>query len=308
MGIEIVNNKSKIVDNFIEKQHEEAIKIVGDNKSTRSTPEIWRNFVISCGSNGILCLGSQCEPDIRGNVIMHNRKAGIKLTENAIAHIGGTSKVDIKFIPSVNRQASNNTFQTAKVAAIKNLCSSFDSDQAKEMVNISLNSNIETLAGAGNQKMNVKSFPNPNVISQNFNQGILIVEGSSAKIVANKIDSNIKANIALGGQKSGKTKIKYNYIENSKSEGIFIIEGEERFIIEDNQIVGNNDGVVFVDSKGLVVNNNIKANQRSGILTAGETFVIIDSNFIEENLAAGILIKDPSLPEMRRNEICKNFF
>jgi len=42
------------------------------------------------------------------------------------------------------------------------------------------------------------------------------VEGSSAKIIANKIDGNIKANIALGGQESGKTRIKYNYIENSK--------------------------------------------------------------------------------------------
>jgi len=134
------------------------------------------------------------------------------------------------------------------------------------------------------------------------------VEGSSAKIIANKIDNNIKANIAFGGVNSGKTIIKYNYIENSKSEGIFVIEGEERLLIEDNQIVCNNDGIVLVDSKGLVLNNNIKANQRSGILTAEKTTVIVDSNFIEENLAAGILIKDPSMPELRRNEICKNFF
>ena len=134
------------------------------------------------------------------------------------------------------------------------------------------------------------------------------MEGSSAKIIANKIDNNIKANIAFGGVNSGKTIIKYNYIENSKSEGIFVIEGEERLLIEDNQIVCNNDGIVLVDSKGLVLNNNIKANQRSGILTAEKTTVIVDSNFIEENLAAGILIKDPSMPELRRNEICKNFF
>jgi len=80
----------------------------------------------------------------------------------------------------------------------------------------------------------VKSFPNPNVISSNFSQGIIIVEGSSAKIISNQIDSNIKANIALGGKDSGKTRIKYNYIENSKSEGIFVMEGEERLLIEDN--------------------------------------------------------------------------
>jgi len=80
----------------------------------------------------------------------------------------------------------------------------------------------------------VKGFPNPNVIQSNYNQGILIVEGSSAKIIANKIDKNIKANIALGGMASGMTKIKYNYIENSRSEGIFVVEGEEKLLIEDN--------------------------------------------------------------------------
>jgi hypothetical protein len=51
---------------------------------------------------------------------------------------------------------------------------------------------------------------------QNYNQGILIAEGSSAQIIANKLDGNVKANIALGGERSGKSKIKYNYIENSK--------------------------------------------------------------------------------------------
>jgi len=69
---------------------------------------------------------------------------------------------------------------------------------------------------------------------QNFNQGILLVEGSHARILANKIDSNIKANIALGGKSSGSTRIKFNYIENSKSEGIFVVEGEEKLLIEDN--------------------------------------------------------------------------
>ena len=82
--------------------------------------------------------------------------------------------------------------------------------------------------------MKVKSFPNPNVIQQNYNQGILVVEGSYARIISNKIDSNIKANIALGGHRSGMTRIKYNYIENSKSEGIFVAEGEQTLIIEDN--------------------------------------------------------------------------
>lgn len=49
----------------------------------------------------------------------------------------------------------------------------------------------------------LRSFSNANVISSNYNQGILLVEGSSAIIQANKIDKNIKANIALGGRNCG---------------------------------------------------------------------------------------------------------
>ena len=109
------------------------------------------------------------------------------------------------------------------------------------------------------------------------------MEGSYARILANKLESNIKANIALGGKNSGNTRIKYNYIENSKSEGIFVIEGEEKLLIEDNQIIGNNDGIVLVDSEGFVRENVIRGNQRSGILTADDTTTIIDSNLIEEN-------------------------
>ena len=56
----------------------------------------------------------------------------------------------------------------------------------------------------------LSSFPNSNIIRYNYAQGILIVEGSSAYIVANKIDANIKANIACGGENSGNIKIKYN--------------------------------------------------------------------------------------------------
>ena len=156
--------------------------------------------------------------------------------------------------------------------------------------------------------INIKQFANTNVIMQNFNQGILIVEGSHARILSNKLDSNIKANIALGGKGSGLTRIKYNYIEHSKSEGIFVAEGEERLLIEDNQIMHNNDGIVMLDSNGFVKENNIKNNHRAGIMTCGETTAVIDSNTIEDNQAAGIIIKDPSLPEIKRNEICKNFF
>ena len=37
----------------------------------------------------------------------------------------------------------------------------------------------------------ITSFPNSNVIRYNYNQGILIVEGSYAEIIGNKIDANM---------------------------------------------------------------------------------------------------------------------
>lgn len=48
-------------------------------------------------------------------------------------------------------------------------------------------------------------FLNSNVIQANFKQGILATEGSFCKIIGNKIDSNIKANIALGGKRTGQS-------------------------------------------------------------------------------------------------------
>jgi hypothetical protein len=87
-----MNNKSRVFDNLIEKSHENGIKVVGDDKNTRCTPSIWKNKIFSCGCNGIVCMGESCEPDIRGNIIESNRKAGIKITEMSTAKIGGSEK------------------------------------------------------------------------------------------------------------------------------------------------------------------------------------------------------------------------
>jgi len=53
-GIEILNNKSRCIDNIVDKAHDNGIIILGDNKATKCTPAIWRNKVRSCGANGIL--------------------------------------------------------------------------------------------------------------------------------------------------------------------------------------------------------------------------------------------------------------
>ena len=132
------------------------------------------------------------------------------------------------------------------------------------------------------------------------------MEGSSAEIIANKIEHNIKANIALGGQDTGKTRVMYNYILSSKSgEGIFVVEGEKDLLIEDNQIEHNQDGIVIVNSDGKIKNNKLKQNTRSGLLSAGKSTASVIGNLIEES-NTGVLIKDPSELIMRKNEILKN--
>lgn len=72
-------------------------------------------------------------------------------------------------------------------------------------------------------------------------------------------------------------------------------------MIEDNQIEMNQDGIVLVNSEGQVKDNSIKNNLRAGILTASKTTAFIDQNIIEDNLVSGVVIKDPSLPILRRN-------
>lgn len=274
VGIEIYNNQSHLIENKIDRSHENGIKITGTNRSQLCTAKIWKNTINACGYNGIVIQGGQCNPDVRGNIIKQNRKAGIKLTEDAVAHIGGTEKADIKFIPDPQKaiDTNNNTFMTAKKEAIRTFKGgSVRGGGAADTV---FSDVVEESPGAAQQQppddlenldyneitvtaqIRVKSFPNANVISHNYNQGILIVEGSSAEIIANEIKHNIKANVALGGKETGKTRIMYNYIKHSKSgEGIFVVEGEKDLLIEDNYIEHNQDGVVIVNSDGKIKNN-----------------------------------------------------
>lgn len=101
IGIEIQNNKSKIFDNSVSKSHEYGVQLFGDDNQTRCMPLVWRNRIEQCAYDGIIVFGEQCEPDIRGNIIANNRRSGIKLMKNSIAHIGGNSKEDILEVPDL---------------------------------------------------------------------------------------------------------------------------------------------------------------------------------------------------------------
>lgn len=94
-GIELHNNKSQLFENLIEKSHQNGILCTSEGDQAGCLPNIWKNRITQSGINGIYCTGSGCKPDIRGNVIDQNRKSGIKLCEDASAHIGGSSKEDL---------------------------------------------------------------------------------------------------------------------------------------------------------------------------------------------------------------------
>ena len=84
--------------------------------------------------------------------------------------------------------------------------------------------------------MEDEAIPCGNTIRQNYSQGIILEETSSAEIYSNLIYANVKANIALGGESSGETIIKFNQITESKHEGIFVIYGEQDLMIFMNRV------------------------------------------------------------------------
>ena len=147
-----------------------------------------------------------------------------------------------------------------------------------------------------------------NVIKKNYNQGILIVEGCSAIITGNNVSQNLKANIAYGGQGSQYTRVERNEINGSVAEGIFIVEGHSDTLVRENEVNENKDGIVLYNSEGSIKENMVQYNQRSGILCGGQTDAEITDNKILSNVSIGVMIKDPSVPQLKANEICHNFY
>lgn len=154
--------------------------------------------------------------------------------------------------------------------------------------------------------MNQQRYPSGNLITQNYCQGILLEESSSADIYSNHIIDNIKANIALGGDFSGETVIKYNQIERSKCEGIFVVEGDKDLQIVENIVFNNEKGIVLLHSKGFVDSNQIKENGHAGIQIISESVPELLNNCIEKNRGYGIEIKNPAKPVLRDNWVRGN--
>jgi hypothetical protein len=88
-GVDILNNKSVLFANRIQKSHDDGISVVCNSENDIAAPTIQRNFIESCTHNGIVCEGFSCFPLIKANHIELNRKSGVKLANSARALIGG---------------------------------------------------------------------------------------------------------------------------------------------------------------------------------------------------------------------------
>eukprot|EP00826_Nyctotherus_ovalis_P021528 TRINITY_DN1696_c0_g4_i3.p1 TRINITY_DN1696_c0_g4~~TRINITY_DN1696_c0_g4_i3.p1 ORF type:complete len:411 (-),score=83.17 TRINITY_DN1696_c0_g4_i3:264-1496(-) len=141
-----------------------------------------------------------------------------------------------------------------------------------------------------------------NLIKNNLGQGILLVEGSSAHILRNDIEGNVKANIAFGGILSGDTIIEQNNIILGRSEGIFMIEGEYA-IITQNVIRENMDGILLSTASPLISHNRIIDNKRCGIVMINSCNPRVTHNKIIKNYACGILVRQNSLGLIEKNEV-----
>ncbi|CAI2360731.1 unnamed protein product [Moneuplotes crassus] len=273
------------------------------------TPEIIGNEVKYCNSVGIK-IGDFVKADIRENQLIQNND-GIEVFNNkstVIANeiekshghgllIHATLK-EGKFNPTVK----GNSISNCKFNGIQ-----IQGDGLRVMIhNNTINNNRK--CGIKVLDLAKADIVGKNNIHTNVNQGILIVEGSSCKIMENIISKNLKANIAFGGKGSHETVIERNEICKSIAEGIFMAKAERPTIINENIITENLDGITLLDSDGKIMNNLIEGNQRSGILCSGKTNADISKNNIKSNILIGIMVKKPSNPKMSFNVLKDNHY
>ena len=121
----------------------------------------------------------------------------------------------------------------------------------------------------------------------------MIVEKCNGFIENNYIYQNYKANIALGGEQSENTTIIRNKIFNSASEGIFIILAGKCSILM-NEIYGNYDGVIAIESVPEIAFNNIYRNRNNGVILLRGTEPVLRKNNIYENEGVGLVLREKS--------------
>lgn len=144
-----------------------------------------------------------------------------------------------------------------------------------------------------------------NRISNNYHQGILIVEHSSAFVEGNAIYQNIKANIAFGGDLAQNTSIVNNKIFNGGSEGIFVMLSGSCSIFR-NSIYGNYDGVVVMEAVPDISFNKIYSNRNNGVQLLRGSMPTMRMNTIFKNEGVGMVFRDFSFGNIQNNIIRDN--
>jgi len=249
-AIDITNNKSIVYGNKVQKSHANGIVIkCTAAKANRKelpltcSPRIERNHIEGSTQNGVTCDGYLCRPTISANTIEANRKTGVKLAFCARAHIGGPgeSSQELSRILALESNGKsmggpNDKYDREQHELYQDYFEDdLDHNEGHSEAGMTFTEVLEATRGFREQlvdSMNSSRYPAGNVITQNYGQGILLEESCSAKIYSNHIIDNLKANIALGGDASCGTDIKFNQIERGKKEGIFVVEGEAGLTID----------------------------------------------------------------------------
>ena len=95
IALQLINNNSYIFENIIQKSIDNGIEIKCLGANSQCSPLIQKNYIEASTHYGIVVEGFGSSPNIKGNIIEANRKAGVKLTDNSKAHIGGEGLDDL---------------------------------------------------------------------------------------------------------------------------------------------------------------------------------------------------------------------
>ena len=311
IAIEICDNSSLVMHNRIQKSNFDGILITSTAPTSATQPKIFQNFVEESTHNGIHVKGEGCQPEIKGNIVRANMKAGIRLAGWANAIVGGPGKADFAAgLASIDNQravelyhALFDRFLASEVpidagadgtrALVKKL------HQVLEATAAFKSGLIGTFGKAGGKP----KLQGCNLIAKNNCQGILAEEGSCVHVIANIIQGSGKANVALGGQNSEFSCIKFNLIEKSKKEGIFCVEGGASLKIYENYVLRNEHGIVLVQSGGEIRANSVEESAECGVWVTNESKARITGNRVENNQVYGIKIEDPAEPHLEENVV-----
>lgn len=193
-SIHILNNKSLVINNEIEKAHGIGIICECNSHEAKCVPKVQNNKVSNCKSHGIHVKGKGCHATLSGNSIKSNKECGIKITDK--------SKVDIiggNFIIKNNLQGI--LIEEASTAKVSD-----------NTISKNIKANI-AFGGEGSGQTRIER----NEISGSCAEGIFLVEGKNQTSIYENI---IKENLDGISLIDSKGKIMQNIIEFNQRCGI----------------------------------------------------------------------------------------